>query len=112
MDNDDEVAQELETKRLVSLKEAVVRGNPRRYQTALVELATRQNTIVNLGTRQVKIIIALLYIHHFAKPAFDEGKQTLFLIPSIALAMQHTTTLMANLPYTVATAFNSSTKSK
>jgi len=33
-------------------------------------------------------------------------KQTLFLVPSIALAIQHTATLRANLPYVVATACN------
>jgi hypothetical protein len=34
------------------------------------------------------------------------SKQTLFLVPSIALAVQHTATLRANLPYKVATACN------
>lgn len=77
---------------------------------ALVELAKKQNTIVNLGTGQGKTLIALLLIKHFAK-AYQEGKQTLFIVPSIALAGQHTTTLLANLPYTVATACHSSTRS-
>ena len=37
-------------KAAAAIEEAVVRGNPRRYQTALlVELAKKQNTIVNLG---------------------------------------------------------------
>jgi len=113
MDTDDEAAEDFKTKQqAASLAEAVVRGSPRRYQTALVELAKRQNTIVNLGTGQGKTLIALLCIRHFAKPAYDQGKQTLFLVPSIALAVQHTTTLMANLPYSVATACNTSTKSK
>lgn len=76
---------------------------------ALVELAKKQNTIVNLGTGQGKTLIALLLIKHFAQ-AYQEGKQTLFLVPSIALAGQHTTTLLANLPYTVATACHSSTR--
>ncbi len=74
-----------------------------------MELAKRQNTIVNLGTGQGKTLIALLLIKHFAKD-FEEGKQTLFLVPSIALAGQHTTTLLANLPYTVATACHNSTR--
>ena len=34
----------------------------------------------------------------------------MFLVPSIALAGQHTTTLLANLPYTVATACHNSTR--
>jgi len=80
------------------------------YIVALVELAKRQNTIVNLGTGQGKTLIALLLIKHFAS-AYQEGKQTLFIVPSIALAGQHTTTLLANLPYTVATACHSSTRS-
>lgn len=74
-----------------------------------MELAKKQNTIVNLGTGQGKTLIALLLIRHFAG-AYEEGKQTLFLVPSVALATQHTTTLQANLPYTVAAAYNNSTK--
>lgn len=77
---------------------------------ALVELAKKQNTIVNLGTGQGKTLIALLLIKHYAK-SYQEGKQTLFLVPSIALAGQHTTTLLANLPFTVATACHNSTRS-
>ncbi len=56
-----------------------------------------------------KTLIALLLIKHFAS-AYKDGKQTLFLVPSIALAGQHTTTLLANLPYTVATACHNSTR--
>ena len=110
MDTDDEQkATMANNQRLAMLQEAVVKGNPRRYQVALVELAKKQNTIVNLGTGQGKTLIALLLIKHFAK-AYEEGKQTLFLVPSIALAGQHTTTLLANLPYTVATACHNSTR--
>jgi endoribonuclease Dicer len=79
------------------------------YQIALVEVAKKQNTIVNLGTGQGKTLIALLLIRHFAK-AYEDGKQTLFLVPSVAICTQHTTTLQANLPYTVAAAYNNSTK--
>ena len=46
---------------------------------ALVELAKKQNTIVNLGTGQGKTLIALLLIKHYAK-SYQEGKQTLFLV--------------------------------
>jgi len=110
VDTDDELIQGQRAKeRAASLEEAVVRGDPRRYQTALVEMAKKQNTIVNLGTGQGKTLIALLLIRHFAQNAFENGKQTLFLVPSVALAIQHTTTLEANLPYTVATACHNST---
>jgi hypothetical protein len=110
MDTDDERKETIKNnERLSMLEGAVVKGNPRRYQVALVELAKKQNTIVNLGTGQGKTLIALLLIKHFAT-AFQEGKQTLFLVPSIALAGQHTTTLLANLPYTVATACHNSTR--
>lgn len=113
VDTDDEMTQDKkEIEKAAALEEAVVRGNPRRYQTALVELAKKQNTIVNLGTGQGKTLIALLLIRHFAQveDAYRKGKQTLFLVPSVALATQHTTTLQANLPYTVATACHNSTK--
>ena len=60
-------------------------------------------------TTSGKTLIALLLIKHFAG-AYQEGKQTLFLVPSIALAGQHTTTLLANLPYTVATACHNVTR--
>lgn len=110
VDSDDEMANYLKDKDKTAasmLQEAIVRGDPRRYQTALVELAKKRNTIVNLGTGQGKTLIALLLIRHYAdQDDYSNGKQTLFLVPSVALAMQHTTTLMANLPYTVATACN------
>lgn len=111
MDSDDErKLSEREKEKAAALEDAVVRGDPRRYQLALFELAKKQNTIVNLGTGQGKTLIALLLIKHFAKD-FEEGKQALFLVPSVALATQHTTTLQANLPYTVGTAFHNSNKS-
>ena len=113
MDTDDE-ENEKDRKlkeEAATLDEAVIRGNPRGYQTALFELTKRRNIIVNLGTGQGKTLIALLCIRHMASPAFENGKQTLFLVPSIALAVQHTTTLNANLPFTVATACNTCTKS-
>lgn len=86
-----------------SIEEAVVKGSPRDYQKQLFEKAKLQNTIINLGTGQGKTLIAFLLIRHYSK-AYEEGKQTLFLVPSIALAVQHTTTLRANLPFKVATA--------
>ena len=94
-----------------SINEAIVKGHPRKYQVALFERAKERNIIVNLGTGQGKTLIALLCIRHFALPAYESGKKTLFLVPSIALAVQHTTTLKANLPYTVATACHSGSSS-
>ena len=86
-----------------ALQDAAINGTPRDYQTALFEIAKQQNTIVNLGTGKGKTLIALLCIRHFAD-AFTEGKQTLFVVPSVPLAIQQTSTIQANLPYTIGTA--------
>lgn len=112
-DDDDDGEDDPILKREQELADAVVRGNPRAYQTALFELAKKQNTIVHLGTGQGKTLIALLCIKHFTEIAAQTNKhtQTLFLVPSIALAVQHTTTLQANLPYKVSTACHTSAKS-
>lgn len=83
-----------------ALEDAEVQGNPRDYQTALFEVAKKRNTIINLGTGKGKTLIALLTIQHFA-PAFDQGKQTLFMVPSVPLCIQQSTTLQANLPYKI-----------
>lgn len=82
-----------------ALEDAVVKANPRKYQLALFEKVKLKNTVVNLGTGQGKTLVALLCIKHFSVPAYEEGKQTLFLVPSIALAVQHTTILRAILPF-------------
>jgi ERCC4-related helicase len=47
-----------------------------------------------------KTLIALLLIKEFA-PSFDRGKQTMFLVPSVALAIQQEAVLRASLPFTV-----------
>jgi superfamily II DNA or RNA helicase/dsRNA-specific ribonuclease len=104
-------ARSEESRRLESLQDAAILGSPRDYQTALFEVAKRRNTVINLGTGKGKTLIALLVIRHFAA-AFEEGKQTLFIVPSVALAIQQTTTLQANLPYTVATACRTSTNAE
>ena len=86
------------------VEDATIRGDPREYQQALFEVAKSRNTIINLGTGYGKTMIALLCIRHFS-PSFQEGKQTLFLVPSVALAVQQSTTLKANLPaYSIQTA--------
>ena len=86
------------------IKDATINGDPRKYQRILFERAKTKNTIVNLGTGYGKTLIALMCIKHFS-PAFKEGKQTLFLVPSVALAIQQSITLRANLPsYSIQTA--------
>ncbi len=72
INTDDEIDEGMIEKQK-SLEEAVVRGNPRRYQTALVATACRQNTIIHLATGSGKTLIALLVIRHFAS-AYRDGK--------------------------------------
>lgn len=69
------------------IEDATIQGDPRGYQQALFQIAKRKNTIINLGTGYGKTLIALLCIRHFSQ-AFEEGKHTLFLVPSVALAIQ------------------------
>ena len=83
--------------------EAKIDGDPRTYQRQLLERAKQGNVIVHLGTGYGKTLIALLLIKHVRNQIGVTAK-TIFLVPSVALALQHTTTLRANLPYTVATA--------
>jgi hypothetical protein len=85
--------------------------DPRSYQTALLEIAKRQNSIVHLGTGSGKTLIALLLIKEYAA-GFAEGKQTVFLVPSVALAVQQSATLRSNLPYRVGKAHASTVKSE
>ena len=86
--------------------EAKIDGDPRTYQRQLLERAKQGNVIIHLGTGYGKTLIALLLIKHVHHSPFSlkETAKTIFLVPSVALALQHTTTLRANLPYTVATA--------
>jgi dsRNA-specific ribonuclease/ERCC4-related helicase len=95
-----------------SVEDPAIRGSPRDYQTFLVDIAKTKNTIIHLGTGMGKTFIAILCIRHFVEqqklsqePSLTlHPKQVLFLVPSVALALQQTRTLRANLPYTVATA--------
>lgn len=100
-------------KREKALQDAIVGGDPRPYQTALLERAMERNSIVHLGTGAGKTLIALLLVQHYAAdfaPQKDQNqKQTLFLVPSVALAVQQSTTLAANLPYSVGVACYSTT---
>jgi ERCC4-related helicase len=99
-------------KREKALQDAIVGGDPRPYQTALLERAMERNSIVHLGTGAGKTLIALLLVQHYAADFAQQGqtrKQTLFLVPSVALALQQSTTLAANLPYSVGVACYSTT---
>lgn len=100
-------ADEKEEQRLLqkNLEDLLVRGDPREYQRHLLEIALKKNTIINLGTGTGKTLIALLCIKE--KRAMEQDKQTLFLVPSVALAIQHSLTLQSNLPnFKVETAYN------
>ena len=81
-----------------AIDEALIRGDPRDYQRQLTEIAKQQNTIIHLGTGAGKTLIALLCIRHFSGDFVKREKQTLFIVPSVALAIQQSTTLRANLP--------------
>ena len=124
--------------------------DPRSYQTALLNIAKKQNTIVHLGTGTGKVrryssgcnfclayyeresvksnynvllishllfpfspqtLIALLLIKEYAAD-FEKGKQTVFLVPSVALAVQQSISIAANLPYTVGKAYAATTHSE
>jgi primosomal protein N' len=80
-----------------NLDDLLVQGDPREYQRHLLEIALQKNTIVNLGTGTGKTLIALLCIKEI-READKDHKQTLFLVPSVALAIQHGLTLQSNLP--------------
>jgi hypothetical protein len=97
----DEAKAKVEQKTMEeALEDAKIKGQPRHYQQQLFEIACKQNTIVNLGTGAGKTLIGLMMIRHFA-PSFQQGKQVLFMVPSVALAIQQSTTLRANLPYSI-----------
>jgi DEAD/DEAH box helicase len=95
----DDIA-EREERSKEALLDAKIPGAPREYQERLFEIACQRNTIVHLGTGSGKTLIALMCIRHFAS-GFEQGKQTLFLVPSVALAVQQRQVLRANLPYKV-----------
>lgn len=105
-----------------ALEDAIVRGDPRPYQIALLEQAKKANTIVHLGTGQGKTLIALKLIDEYAHELEPDAgntdtlrkkKQTWFLVPSVALAVQHTQTVRANLPsLTVETACHTASNSE
>jgi ERCC4-related helicase len=96
--------QETEADTSAATAAAFIGGNVRRYQNTLLEMAKRQNIIVYLSTGAGKTLIALLLIQHYHQNVNHDNsnntqhKQTLFLVSSVALALQQTAVLQANLP--------------
>ncbi|UYV74239.1 DICER1 [Cordylochernes scorpioides] len=65
---------------------------PREYQVEIFKLALEQNTIALLGTGTGKTFISVMLIRHFSsqltKPFLEGGKRTIFLVPTVPLAIQ------------------------
>lgn len=97
----DKVAEEKEKEaRMIqkNLDDLLIKGDPREYQRLLLEIALSRNTIVNLGTGAGKTLIALLCIKEKHVVGKGKKKKTLFVVPSVALAIQQSFTLRSNLP--------------
>jgi len=106
-------AKKEQTRNQQTISDAKIDGAPRVYQQRLFEIACRQNSIIHLGTGAGKTLIALMTIRHFSGALTpEEGKQTLFLVPSVALAVQQSIVLRANLPLTVQVACFASSRSE
>ena len=73
-------------------------GSLRDYQIYMLEQARSQNLIVHLGTGMGKTLISIFLIKEFLSrrdsntttAAVGDRSHILFLVPSIALAVQHT----------------------
>lgn len=65
---------------------------PRDYQLEIFDAALRDNVIACMGTGTGKTFISIMLIGEFAhelgKPFSDEGKRTIFLVPTIPLVHQ------------------------
>ena len=110
-------------------------GTLRDYQVNLLEKCKRENVIVHLATGMGKTMISIMLIRDYLSKrrtksnaasastiettlaSGEEGlasrnvsnkRQILFLVPSIALCVQHSDTLRANLNCSVATACHTS----
>ncbi len=88
---------------------AKINADPRPYQMAMFERVKTANTIVQLHTGMGKTLISIMTMRYFEKDytvCNENGhfKQTWFLVPSVALAVQQSRTLSVNLPHQVATA--------
>lgn len=103
--DDDESASEKEEENLGTAFEGTLRD----YQILMLERAKEENTIVHLGTGLGKTLISIMLIKEFlSRRNAGQKEQILFLVPSIALAVQHTDSLRANLPCRVETACHTS----
>ena len=68
-------------------------GSLRDYQTYMLERAREENVVVHLGTGMGKTLVGIFLIREFLsrRRGTDEDKNhILFLVPSVALAVQHT----------------------
>lgn len=91
--------------------DAKISADPRPYQLAMANIAKKQNTIAQLNTGLGKTLIAIMTIRNLAHEFEDDSfvserghkKQTWFLVPSVALAVQQSNTLRVNLPYSIST---------
>ncbi|CAJ0961626.1 unnamed protein product, partial [Mesorhabditis belari] len=65
---------------------------PREYQIELLEVATKRNTIVQLGTGSGKTLIAILLIKEYGTQVFTSiangGKRIFFLVQNVSLVQQ------------------------
>ena len=77
---------------------AVFEGSLRDYQIFMLERAKKENIIAHLGTGMGKTLIGIMLMKEFLPQIKEEQKKILFLVPSIALAVQHTDSIKANLP--------------
>jgi ERCC4-related helicase len=103
--DDDESVGEKEEENLGTAFEGTLRD----YQIFMLERAKVENTIVHLGTGMGKTLISIMLMKEFLSRRIDGKKEhILFLVPSIALAVQHTDSLRANLPCRVETACHTS----
>ena len=117
--NDDTGVDDMEVENLGDKFE----GTLRNYQVHLLEKCKRENVVVHLATGMGKTMISIMLIREYLSKrqttiaSGQEGlvtrhgnskRQILFLVPSIALCVQHSDTLRANLNCSVATACHTS----
>lgn len=90
-------------------------GTLRDYQIFMLECARKENIIAHLGTGMGKTLISIMLMKEFLARRGEDAaagkKHILFLVPSIALAVQHTDSLRANLSCKVETACHTSSNS-
>lgn len=108
--NDDQEMMDIgDDESSINNETAKINADPRPYQMAMFERVKTANTIVQLHTGMGKTLISIMTMRHFEKDyavcnSNGHFKQTWFLVPSVALAVQQSRTLSVNLPHQVATA--------